>query len=545
MNKKNIMYIFNDVSFGGAGQSLLDILIGIKNEVNPIVVIRSDAIVESKFVELGITYYVIDFSSDYVKPCDMNDERKTSYIKQSYEAAYKLLPIVKNEKIELIHINSSISYFAALTALIANIPYIWHIRELVKEHYGYECLNEELKQYLYKHASKLISISNYVKYNYYKKYSLETLMMYNGLDIERFKVDINKNKKFEKIFLAVGMITVEKGQWDAICATEYLIKKGYTDIKLILVGDGPSGYIWAIKKYIVKRKLDSNIFIIPFQNDLSELRKNATYAITCSQNEALGRVTVEAMLAGNIVIGARSGATTEIIGKNEERGFLYNLHDYKNLAYVMIQAMEMPDKIKIQLQEYALRYAEDTFNSKHYCENLLDLYSEVILSFKMKNNKEFLDKLDDYYASNRMCLEHIKNDCSIRFKKADTAFGILLKWWKIKQSGHCLDEYFKKNNINSIAIYGMADIGCCLYDELENSEIEIKYLIDKNPGGMENIFEFVSLGDNLFVDQIVVTVALEEKNIVNEIFMKGYERVIGLSEILNSFDEVCLLNIIV
>ena len=94
-------------------------------------------------------------------------------------------------------------------------------------------------------------------------------------------------------------------------------------------------------------------------------------------------------------------------------------------------------------------------------------------------------------------------------------------------------------------IYGMADIGCCLYDELENSEIEIKYLIDKNPGGMENIFEFVSLGDNLFVDQIVVTVALEEKNIVNEIFMKGYERVIGLSEILNSFDEVCLLNIIV
>ena len=168
MNKKNIMYISNDVSFGGAWQSLLDTLVEIRNEVNPIVIIRSNSLVEDKFSELGIIYYKIDFSTDFVKPCDINIENKKWDIKQSYEAANKLLPIIKKEKVDLIHINSSVSYFGAIAALLCGIPYIWHIRELIEEQYGCEFLNEELKRYLFKHASKLIAISDYVKQSYYR-----------------------------------------------------------------------------------------------------------------------------------------------------------------------------------------------------------------------------------------------------------------------------------------------------------------------------------------------------------------------------------------
>ena len=55
---------------------------------------------------------------------------------------------------------------------------------------------------------------------------------------------------------------------------------------------------------------------------------------------------------------------------------------------------------------------------------------------------------------------------------------------------------------------------------------------------MQNVLEFVSLdGKKLKVDAIVVTVAGAEEQIVEDIKEKGYQRVIGLSEILADFQD--------
>ena len=131
----NILYIFNDTVFGGAGQSLLDTLVNIKSDVNPIVVIREKASVEDRFLEAGIKFYKINFSVDYVKIGFADEKQRIYNYVQSYEAALQLVPIIKEEKIQLIHINSSSSYFAAMAAIMAGIPYIWHIRELMKEQF--------------------------------------------------------------------------------------------------------------------------------------------------------------------------------------------------------------------------------------------------------------------------------------------------------------------------------------------------------------------------------------------------------------------------
>lgn len=538
-NKKNIMYIFNDTGFGGAGQSLLDTLTEIRNSINPVVIIRAAADVEDKFVKLGVKLYSINFSPDYVKIGSVNADKRRHNFKQSYEAAMRLLPIIEKEKIDLIHINSSVSYFAAIAALIARIPYVWHIRELVQEQFNCEFLNEELRISLYKRASKLISISDYVQEQYCKKYNLETFRLYNGLNIIRFKESIASKKFFEKKFIITSMITPEKGQWDAIRATELLVENGHDDIEVNIVGNGSVGYVWALKKYIKRKKLENNIHILSFQNNLSLLRSQASYAITCSQNEALGRVTIEAMLAGNIVIGARSGGTTEIISENEERGFLYELGNSKSLANAMERAMLCGDERKRVLLQKAQEYAEDTFDSKKYCRALLKIYDEAIASFEVHEHKDFLNKLEEYYYSIKdiPCIG-IK-DGAIPYKKSALMLPIALKWLEIRQAEHSLGEYFSQNNIQSIAVYGMGALGCRLYDELEGSNIQVKYLVDRNPNGMDKIFEFSQLDkEKLDVDAVVVTVISSEEQIINEIKGYGYTKVIGLSEVLNSYDKI-------
>lgn len=332
------------------------------------------------------------------------------------------------------------------------------------------------------------------------------------------------------------MITPEKGQWDVVQAVELLMKEGHDDINVVIVGNGAYNYVWALKKYIKEKKLKKNIIVLPFHENLSQLRSRASYAITSSQDEALGRVTIEAMLAGNIVIGARSGATTEIIGEDEERGFLYELGNNRALADAMVRAMDYSVRKKNILLLEAQKYAESEFDSKEYCGKLLKIYDEVILAFEVQQDDKFLDDLKKgYYSIKDMVYENM-DIIDVPYIKSALMLPLVSKWLEIRQMGQSLCEYFYLNNIQNIAIYGMGVLGCRLYDELEGSSVQVRYLIDKSPNGIDKIFEFSELDkEKLDVETIVVTVISSEIQIINEIKTFGYKHVIGLSEIINSF----------
>ena len=532
--KKTIMYVFNDSSLGGAAQSLMDTLKDMGEEIRPIVVMREGIKIKDRFEALGICCYEIPFFTDQIKMGNVTKEKRESDFKQSYEAATKLIYVIEKEKVQLIHINSSISYFAAIAALMAEVPYVWHIREIMDEHYGCESLNNGLKQYLYEQSDKLIAISDYVQKMYYDKYKMTTQRIYNGLVIQRYKQDIDMNKSFHSIFLIAAVIMPQKGQWDAIKAVELLINKGHKDVKLIIVGEGEERYVWALKKYIKKQNLSNNVVILPFHSDLSELRESVSYALTCSQSEALGRVTIESMLAGNLVIGARSGGTIEIVGENEERGFLYELHNSRDLANTMMKAIQCPEDMKIKMLKDAQIYAEKTFDSKEYCVELSGIYNQVISSYKTKIHEDFLYQLKERYnlISNKTVFTCQENDT--RLLRSQIAFTLATRWLSIKQKGYNLEEYFVRHNIRSIAIYGMALLGCRLYDELEDGTVDIRYLIDKNPGVMKTVLSFAEFKEHILdIDAIVVTVAAAEKEVISEIKKMGYGTVIGLSEVLD------------
>lgn len=531
-DKLNVMYIFNDSAFGGAGQSLLDILDRIKDSIHPVVIVRDNVDVENVFLEHGISCHKIHFTINYTKKDNISEEVKNADIKRSYEAAVQLVYWIKKENIHLIHINSSASYFAAIAALMAHVPYIWHIRELLKEQFNCQLINDEIQRSLYEQADKVITISDFVKQCFQDKYGIESVKIYDGLNVKRYKSTI-KDNQYKNVFLAAGRITAEKGQWDIIRATEIIVNKGYCDIKVIIAGDGSERYVWALNKYITKKGLQDYICILPFQWDLSKLREEASYAITSSQNEALGRVTIEAMLSGHIVIGARSGGTTEIIGEYEERGFLYELGNVSQLANTMLKVMQFPSEKKDRIRRKAQVYAENIFDSNKYCNELQELYKEVVTNYGLKEHAVFCRKQETFLIQ--------KKDKSVEaLAKLSGAFDISVKWIKIRQKNHTLSEYFHKNHIKNIAIYGMAQLGRRLYDELESSDIEVKYLIDQNPKGLENILNFVTMDKDVLldIDAIVVTVVSEEQEIINNLLEMGYSRIIGLSEIMKYFEEV-------
>lgn len=100
--------------------------------------------------------------------------------------------------------------------------------------------------------------------------------------------------------------------------------------------------------------------------------------------------------------------------------------------------------------------------------------------------------------------------CDFIAKQADRFsefYTLMQQWVKVYQTGHNLGDYFKKNNYKKIAIYGMNEMGYMVLKELEGSEIEVSYCIDKNA---DNLFAKINVHrpdeDLQPVDVVIVAV---------------------------------------
>ena len=59
-------------------------------------------------------------------------------------------------------------------------------------------------------------------------------------------------------------------------------------------------------------------------------------------------------------------------------------------------------------------------------------------------------------------------------------YHVLNNWMKLKENGRSVEQRLKEMGIKSVSIYGMGDIGKQLVKDLENTDIEVKYAIDRS-----------------------------------------------------------------
>lgn len=105
-----------------------------------------------------------------------------------------------------------------------------------------------------------------------------------------------------------------------------------------------------------------------------------------------------------------------------------------------------------------------------------------------------------------------------KIDKFKSYYNLLNQWLMIKQEGKSLEQYFLDNEYQSIAIYGMGELGNRLYDELKGSSVQIKYAIDKNADSTYAEIEVKELEDTLEkVDAVIVTAIFAFDEIEDEL----------------------------
>lgn len=126
-----------------------------------------------------------------------------------------------------------------------------------------------------------------------------------------------------------------------------------------------------------------------------------------------------------------------------------------------------------------------------------------------------------------------------RLKKQSSYYALSQQWITNKNEGKTLDSYFKEQNYNTIAIYGMGTLGELFLEEIKKSDLKVAYFIDKNSDDMfygeSNIevtdLEGIHSKDD--VDVVVITPIFDFDEIMDELQNAGIScPMVSLEEII-------------
>lgn len=107
------------------------------------------------------------------------------------------------------------------------------------------------------------------------------------------------------------------------------------------------------------------------------------------------------------------------------------------------------------------------------------------------------------------------------------------KWFATKQEGKSVADYLKKEDIKTVAIYGMSFIGQRLYEELRNTGIEVAYGIDRNCDRIYADIDIVTPEDELKeVDAIIVTAFSFFDEIEESLMEKTDSRILSIEDLI-------------
>lgn len=106
-------------------------------------------------------------------------------------------------------------------------------------------------------------------------------------------------------------------------------------------------------------------------------------------------------------------------------------------------------------------------------------------------------------------------------------------WMILLEKGNCIVEYFEKNHIKVIAVYGYGNIGRHLITQLSETDVTVKYIIDKREGiTVEGIDRYLLNDDYPEVDAIIITPILEYGQIEKELKNRVLGRIISVEDII-------------
>ncbi len=317
----------------------------------------------------------------------------------------RAIKIIKKWKLDIIHSHTEfgIGTFARIIAKQLNIPLVHTYHTMYEDyvHYithGY--FNKSSKKiveyltlfYCDKTANELI-VPTKKTYDLFKnKYEVDKIIhiVPTGIEIERFykenvdleKVNILKKElmllKNDFVIVFVGRIAKEKNITFLIEAQKEIVKK-YSNIKLLIIGDGPD--CDSYKEQARKEKIENNVIFtgkVPWE-EVPCYYQLADIFATASTTETQGLTVIEAMAGGVPPLCIDDESFRNVVVDNLNGKIFKNKKEYIKMVCDLYKDSQTLKSMSEQARINAERYS-----SKYYAEGVLDVYKHVLGNTKQK-----------------------------------------------------------------------------------------------------------------------------------------------------------------
>ncbi len=375
MNRKRILFVAHDSWLYGPNQSLVNMVSSLENlEIDIFTVFPQTGPICDVFDQRGWRYFVINYRNELYPKINGLFDQGIHYLRYFYKqflnwrALKSLSEIVMDNKIDIIHSNSAVVKIGFDLSQITNTKHIWHLREFIHPNYGLFVYGglEKYKEKV-RRTDHIICITEKVcnEFNLGKN----ALILKDAIrKTPRYSESTGKSN----YFLFCGSLHKNKGIEEAIYAYREVIKS-FKNYRLLIVGEGTKEYENYLKDLVKEEIAAKKIEFLGFRNDVDEIMSKALALLMCSRNEALGRVTIEAMLNFCLVFGYNEGGTAELI-VSEDTGVLYDTTE--QLIELMTKRITRSNDFATIINK-AHQFASIHFLEANYGERLVKYYNTL------------------------------------------------------------------------------------------------------------------------------------------------------------------------
>lgn len=358
MNKIKILFITDTYAIGGAEIYLIRLVKGLDKNLYDISLLHYD----NKELE----YFHDQLASQKIKIIKIKKESPFKKIKEIYDT------IKENDIIHLNFLNPNrcktilfLSYLFPSKKFIGTL----HLSMPIESNYPLKPqIYRVLLSILFKQLDKMICVSKQNKEFFCEHYWYDKErchVIYNGVEIEKYKVNIDKKQKKEElglnekdiVFITLARICQQKGQKYLIEALPEVVKK-YPKAKFLLVGNGEMKT--EIEEIINKRNLNDNVKILGFRTDIAELLNISDCMILPSIREGFPFIILEAMAAGVPAIATAVNGVPEAI-EDGVNGYLINPKDSNMIKEKVNHVLENKDILKSMREKCLIKIKQFSY----------------------------------------------------------------------------------------------------------------------------------------------------------------------------------------
>ena len=308
--------------------------------------------------------------------------------------AARLVDLIRQEKVSLVHARSRAPAFSALAAAqITKTPFVATYHGVYKAKSG-------LKRWynaVMTRGDLVIANSDYTRDHVLAEHQLDpakVISIPRGIDLDRFNPSWVTADRIEALrkawgiaagdprtkFLLAGRLTRIKGHLTVIAAAAMMKAEGREDFVILFAGDdqGRTGYGAELATAIANAGLDAQIRIVGHCNDMPAAYLLADVAILPTiVPESFGRTAVEPQAMGRTVIASNHGGTVETVA-NGVSGWLAAPGNPQAWASAMVRAIDLGPGKRGEMGQAGINRTRQLYRVDAMCAATLGAYERIL-----------------------------------------------------------------------------------------------------------------------------------------------------------------------